>query len=135
MEETLGRQQESLEIWVTVLTLSLKYKTKDEPVEIDNTHEFIVGDEANSYIHDFASGKIPMGLSTGYKDLDRHYRFKDQAFDIVGGTAGLGKTTIACFLFALANALHGKRVIIYSTENPAWELKVFILEFLLWRES
>lgn len=107
-----------------------KYKTKDEPVDIDNTHEFIVGDEANSYIHDFASGKIPMGLSTGYKDLDRHYRFKDQAFDIIGGTAGLGKTTIACFLFALANALHGKRVIIYSTENPAWELKVFVLEFL-----
>lgn len=107
-----------------------KFKRVDEPVELDDTHEFLVGKDVNSFIDDFATGKIPMGLSTGYDDLDNHYRFKPQAFDIIGGTAGLGKTTIACFLFALANALHGKRVIIYSTENPAWELKVFILEFL-----
>lgn len=107
-----------------------KYKQKDEPADIDDTHEFLVGKEVNSYIDDFATGKIPQGLSTGYEDLDEHYRFKPQAFDIIGGTAGLGKTTIACFLFSLSNALHKKRTIIYSTENPAWELKVFIMEFL-----
>lgn len=107
-----------------------KYRIKDEAAEIDDTHEFLVSKEVNSYIDDFAEGKIPMGLTTGYDDLDEHYRFKPQAFDIIGGTAGLGKTTIACFLFALSNALHGKRTIIYSTENPAWELKVFIMEFL-----
>jgi hypothetical protein len=71
-----------------------------------------------------------MGKTTGYDDLDKHYRFKPQALDIIGGTAGLGKTTIACFLSALRCALHGQRGIIYSTENPVWELKVFILEFL-----
>lgn len=107
-----------------------KYKQKDEPADIDDTHEFLVGSDVNSYIDDFAEGRVPMGLTTGYEDLDEHYRFKPQALDIIGGTAGLGKTTIACFLSSIRSALHGQRGIVYSTENPAWELKTFILEFL-----
>lgn len=111
-------------------TPELKYKKKDEPVEFDNTNEFLSGEDSDSKLEAYATGKIKQGLTTGSAEFDKFYRFKPKSFDIIGGTAGLGKTTIALWLAALSNALHGWRWIIYSTENEVFELKMYILEFL-----
>ena len=110
--------------------LETKYKKKDEPVEFDDLHEFTAGEEADIKLEAYATGKIKQGLTTGSEEFDKYYRFKPKSMDVIGGTAGLGKTTIALLLAAISNALHNWRWIIYSTENEVFELKMYILEFL-----
>ncbi|MDB4301960.1 bifunctional DNA primase/polymerase [bacterium] len=108
-----------------------EFKRVDEVVDLVTTEDFISGSHDNSMLEKFATGQIKPGLSTGYTRFDEFYRFKPGKFEVVGGAAGLGKSTIVWLLAAISNALHGWKWIIYSCENEAWEIKKDLAEFLV----
>lgn len=106
-------------------------KTRDEEIDLTIEDDFISGKEDDDMLELYAQGKIKPGLSTGFTRFDEFYRFKPGKFEIIGGAAGLGKSTFVWFMACLSNALHGWKWIIYSCENEAWEIKKDIAEFLV----
>ena len=108
-----------------------KYKKTDEEIEFIDETSFLSGDADDEMIDKFAKGELPLGLSTGYKTLDKYFRFKRKKFNIIGGHANLGKSTIIWYMALLSNILHKWKWVIYSSENEAWTIKKTLIEFLV----
>lgn len=84
--------------------------------------------EDMAYLKLAQAGKIPMGLSTGLKKLDEHYRFKQGNFVVVNGHDNTGKTLAMLFLAVMSARKHEWSWIIYGGENSSSYLKRKIIE-------
>jgi hypothetical protein len=97
----------------------------------DNDFSFVSNDDLDfSWILDYASGKIEVGLSTGNDILDGYFRYKKE-FVIINGISNVGKTTLALYLMVNAAVQHNWKWIVYSSENKTASLKMRLMEFIV----
>tara|TARA_R110002167_G_scaffold89273_4_gene240846 strand:- start:4420 stop:6117 length:1698 start_codon:yes stop_codon:yes gene_type:complete len=100
----------------------------------DGDMSFISSDDEDfRWIDDFSQGKIEVGLDTGDKDLDEHFRYKKE-FVIMNGHSNVGKTTTALYLIANAAIRHGWKWAIYSSENRTASVKMQLMQFAMDRK-
>lgn len=68
------------------------------------------------------------GVTTGYKKLDEHFRFKPESFVIVNGHDNVGKTFAIIHLAVCVNHLHGWKWIFACMENSESRIRQDIIQ-------
>lgn len=71
------------------------------------------------------------GLPTNFKQLDSHFRFKPNSFNVILGHDNVGKSFMIWFLATVASCLHEWKWIIYSPENKTHRIKKQLIDFVL----
>ena len=96
-------------------------------------YEFLTDPEEDSKALDkYRMGGFDMGLSTGFRELDRHFLHKQGVMNIWLGLANVGKSwTVWYICHVLPALMYGWRSIIYSTENRTSTIKKKFIEFKL----
>jgi hypothetical protein len=106
-------------------------KAQREMLVNDGDMSFISSDDEDfRWIDDYANGRIPVGLDTGDKDLDKYFRYKRE-FTIINGHSNVGKTTMALYLMVNATVRHQWKWVVYSSENRTASLKMSLIQFAL----
>jgi len=82
------------------------------------------------YLNKIRNGEIKTASRLGIKGLDEYLRFKPSNFNIILGHANVGKTSIALYLMLLYTILHGKKWLVYSSENEPHSLIRKLIEFI-----
>lgn len=62
-------------------------------------------------------GKVDTGLGIGIDAFDNHIKWKQGQFNMVNGHDNVGKTDVLLWYFVCMSKLHGKKHLIYSSEN------------------
>lgn len=62
--------------------------------------------EENTYLEQARKGEIALGLSTGWRDLDDHFRFKPNSLNFGLGYDGVGKSVFMLSMAQASNVLH-----------------------------
>lgn len=97
---------------------------------IDDTLSFIATNEdTDGYINQMRDGTFKMGLTTGYPDLDIHWRFKSASLTVFLGHDNVGKSVMTWFFAVVSAKLHGWKWVIYSAENKMGGVKLKLMEF------
>lgn len=100
----------------------------------DGDMSFISSDDEDfRWIDDFSQGKIEVGLDTGDKSLDEHFRYKKE-FVIINGHSNVGKTTAALYLISNSVIRHNWKWAIYSSENRTASIKMQLMQFAMDRK-
>jgi len=81
------------------------------------------------FLNQSLSGEIKSGLSTGFEDLDKHFRFKPNSFVIINGHDNVGKTYIMLFLAVVSNHLHNWKWILCCMENQEGRIRQDLMQF------
>lgn len=81
------------------------------------------------YLNKWRKGTFEMGLSTGFKPLDKHFLFKRTNLVVVNGHDNVGKSTVIWYLAILSAILHNWRWIIFSSENSVGNVIRKLIEF------
>jgi hypothetical protein len=79
----------------------------------------------------FIDGRIPIGLTTGYPDLDKHFLFKRGNLVMVNGFDNVGKTVTILWLMVISSILHGWKWAIYSAENSDVNIMNVLTQYFL----
>ena len=97
---------------------------------IDSDYSFIAKpDDYEDYLKQVRAGTLPMGLSTGMPELDKHFLFKQGNLVIINGIDNVGKTKVILFLACLSAMYHGWKWIIYSSENTLGNVVRTLIEY------
>jgi len=97
----------------------------------DGDMSFISSDDTDfKWITKYSQGEIEVGLETGDKLLDEHFRYKRELV-IINGHSNVGKTTAALYLMVNSAVRHGWKWIIYSSENKTASVKMTLMQFVL----
>jgi len=100
----------------------------------DGDMSFISSDDADfKWINLYAQGEVEIGLDTGDKLLDEHFRYKRELV-VINGHSNVGKTTAALYLIANSTVRHGWKWIIYSSENKTASVKMTLMQFIMDRK-
>jgi len=100
----------------------------------DGDMSFISSDDTDfKWITKFAQGEVEVGLETGDKLLDEHFRYKRELV-IINGHSNVGKTTAALYMMVNSTVRHGWRWIIYSSENKTASVKMTLMQFVMDRK-
>lgn len=92
--------------------------------------EFLSTDhDTDEYLESHRTGSFKMGLTTGFTELDKHFRFKPEHLVMVLGHDNVGKSTIIWFMACLSAVLHGWNWIIFTAENRTGFVKKKLIEF------
>ena len=75
-------------------------------------------------------GKVDTGLGIGIDAFDNHIKWKQGQFNMVNGHDNVGKTDVLLWYFVCMSKLHGKKHLIYSSENLQLFFVLSYLEFL-----
>lgn len=93
-------------------------------------YEFLTDPELDDEgLNRYRFGGFQMGASTGYKELDEYFLFKEGEFNVVLGHANTGKSYFMWWLMVLASVGQSWRWIVYSTENKTRQIKKKLIEF------
>ena len=96
---------------------------------------FSVRDVQDQMLDVFDNGK-KKGMTTGYDELDPHYKFRLSEFDVFTGIPGHGKTSFALQLMMNASILYGWKWGVFSPENyPINELFDGLVEVYVGKTS
>lgn len=82
------------------------------------------------YMERSRTGEIITGLSTGFKSLDEHFRFKPSSLVICNGHDNVGKTAVLVYMAIVANRLHGWKWIIACMENSEAQIRKDTIQFV-----
>jgi hypothetical protein len=97
---------------------------------IDSDYSFVAKpDDYEEYLQQVRTGTLPMGLTTGMPEMDKHFLFKQGNMVIVNGIDNVGKTKVILFLAMLSALFHGWKWIIYSSENTLGNVIRTLIEF------
>lgn len=69
------------------------------------------------YLKQVIDGTLPMGLTTGSVELDKHFLFKEGNMVSINGIDNVGKTKWIWWLELLASLYHGWKGLIFASEN------------------
>lgn len=102
----------------------------DEVNLIDDDFSFVsTPDDEQEYLGMVRTQTLPQGLSTGYTEFDKHFRFKHGNLVIINGHDNVGKSSFLWYLATLANVLHGWRWIMYCAENSEPQVRKTLMQF------
>ena len=97
----------------------------------DGDFSFLSEDDSDfEWIQAYSEGRIPIGLDTGSKKLDEHFRYKRELV-VLNGHSNVGKTTVALYLMANASIRHGWKWLVYSAENKTSSVKMQLMQMYL----
>lgn len=97
---------------------STKKQNKEDWEDQLDSLSFLSDDiEENGYLEQARKGEISLGLSTGFRDLDKYMRFKPNSVNIGLGYDGVGKSVGMLTLASASNALHGWKWGMVMPEN------------------
>ena len=118
---------------------------KDNPIEDERMLPSSVGDmqtptlepddhistriEEEAYMNAVRTQTLPMGLSTGFEEFDKHFRFKPGNFVIINGHDNVGKSTFIWYMAVLSNVLHKWKWILYCAENTEGQIRKSLMQF------
>lgn len=95
-----------------------------------NNFDFVATEsETDEYIEQVRNGTFKMGLTTKFKKLDEHWRFKNGTLVVVNGHDNVGKSVLMWYLATISAIFHNWKWIIYSNENKTGGVKKKIIEF------
>jgi len=76
------------------------------------------------------AGTLKEGLKLDIPEIDEHFRFKLNNFDVILGHANTGKTTIVLYMMLMYSVKHNLRWLVFSAENEPYTLIKKLIEFL-----
>lgn len=85
-------------------------------------------DSGLEMLNNIRTGNFKLGDGVGC-DLDNHVRYKQTQFSVIAGHANTGKTTAILYYFLLLALKHGKKFMIFSSENDVWSIKDDLITF------
>ena len=119
--------------------LENEFKThlsKEEFKDEQRTFTFLVDNsDVDSRMMAYIKDGEKEGFSTGSHELDTHFVFKENTFNVILGHDNVGKSFATWFLAVCASCHHGWRWIIYSPENKIHRIKKQMIDFVLGTES
>lgn len=102
---------------------------------IDDNFSFVATPaDYEEYLQQVRTGTLPMGLTTGMPEVDKHFLFKHGNLVIINGIDNVGKTKVILFLAILSAMFHGWKWIIYSSENSLGNVIRTLIEFFVGRK-
>lgn len=105
-------------------------KSKISTAEDDDDYSFLADEEEmEKYCEAWRNGTFQMGLTTGWKSLDRFFLFKRGYFDIFNGLDNVGKSTTLWYLAILSAMYHNWSWVIISMENRNGAVRKKLIEF------
>lgn len=94
--------------------------------------EFISTDsDTNEYLQSHRDGTFKMGLTTGWKQFDKHWRFKPEHLVLNLGHDNVGKTILTLFLSVISAVSHKWKWIIWTGENKTGFVKMKLMQFYI----
>ena len=107
--------------------LSDPFSRKDKTVE---AKDFILPTNSDdTEISNQRKGLIRMGISFGYKELNKYFVYKQGNFVCFNGYPNVGKTTVVLWLLFLLAKLYQKKILIYTAENETEDMRVDLIEY------
>lgn len=96
----------------------------------DGDYSFLAtAEDYNPYLEQVIDGTLPMGLTTGSKELDAHFLFKKGNFVNINGVDNVGKSVFMWWLMLLAAMYHGWKGLIFSSENTLGNFMRKMIQF------
>lgn len=108
------------------------YEANSEPQnEIDAEDMSFITNwyETRQQLEDFINGKIPMGLTTGFANLDENFRFKRGNLVMFCGLDNSGKTSIELFFAMISAVKHNWKWVVYCAENGAMSIMHTLMQY------
>jgi hypothetical protein len=81
------------------------------------------------YLQLAREGKLPMGLTTGSPEIDKHFLYKLSNMVMVNGEDNVGKTAVIVFFALLSSLIHKWNWILYASENSEGSIMRRLIEF------
>lgn len=75
------------------------------------------------------AGKLPYGLTTGSREIDKYFLFKEADMIMVNGEDNVGKTSVIVFMALLSALNHKWKWILYASENSEGSIMRRLIEF------
>lgn len=96
----------------------------------DNDFSFLAKPEDyNGYLEQVIDGTLPMGMTTGSPELDKHFLFKEGNLVMTNGHDNTGKSVFTWWLLLIAAMYHGWVGIIFSSENTLGNFMRKMIQF------
>lgn len=98
----------------------------------DNTrrYEFLSNlKEDRDMVLRYKNNEFEIGKTTGHKNLDTYFLFKEGVTNVVLGHANVGKSYFMWWLMVLSAILHKWKWIVFSSENKSHQIKKKLVEF------
>ena len=86
-------------------------------------------DEETEYLAMVRDGTLPIGLSTGFDEFDKYFRFKSGNLVIVNGHDNVGKSSLLWYLAAISNYKHKWKWILFCAENSVGQVRKTLMQF------
>lgn len=105
----------------------------EQKVKVDlNDDDFSFISTSNNeqeYLTACKDGTLKMGLSTGFSELDKNFRFKLGNLVIVNGHDNVGKSSVLWHFAMISNYLHNWKWIIFSAENSEGQVRKNLIQY------
>jgi hypothetical protein len=111
----------------TKTLLSDPFAREKEPV--DPKKYILAKNSDDTKITEQRKGLIRMGVPFGYKELDKHFVYKQGNFVSFNGFPGVGKTTTILWLLFLLAKLYDLKILVYTAENETEDMRVDLIEY------
>ncbi len=96
----------------------------------DNDYSFLAtGEDYNPYLGQVIDGTLPMGLTTGSPELDKHFLFKEGNMVSINGIDNTGKTKWIWWLQMVAALYHDWKGLIFASENTLGSCMRALIQF------
>ena len=96
----------------------------------DDDMSFVsLSDHEHNYLEAVRTNTLPQGLTTGYPEFDKHFRFKHGNLVIINGHDNVGKSSFLWYLAVLSNVLHGWKWILFCAENSEGQVRKTLMQF------
>lgn len=110
--------------------------SRKEYYDENRVYNFLINqDDEEAKLLNYIQNGEEEGKETGYDELDRHFRFKENNFDIILGHDNVGKSTLIWFLAVLSACSHDWKWIIFSPENKIYRIQKIMIDFVLGMKS
>jgi hypothetical protein len=83
----------------------------------------------SEYITNWRNGTFKLGLTTGFPEFDKYFRFKESNLVVINGHDNVGKSVVIWYFALLSAMLHGWRWLLFSSENSVGSVIRKLIEF------
>ena len=103
----------------------------DDDKLVDYKKHIVSHKDIDKDLEDFLSGKAPRGFKIGVPALDDYFVLKKNAFYVLTGKKGQGKTTINQSIQVMFSIVNGLKWVVAFQENDPMSMKMNYMSYLL----
>ena len=86
-------------------------------------------EDYDGYLGQVIDGTLPMGLTTGSPELDKHFLYKEGNMVSINGIDNTGKTSFILWLLLIAAMYHGWKGLLFVSENSLGGVMRKLIQF------